>query len=108
MAVEDVLARARVLADLDRYDEAEPRLAWLATHAADPRIRSFALGGIGDIRDAEGRHGDAYRAYEQAGAAAAHEHLAPVFSDEPAHAQVRRMIALVHSLPAQTWGATVH
>ena len=27
MAVEDVLARARMLADLDRYDEADPLLA---------------------------------------------------------------------------------
>jgi tetratricopeptide (TPR) repeat protein len=34
LAVEDVLARARVLADLDRYDEAEPLLAQAL--AADP------------------------------------------------------------------------
>lgn len=103
-----VVALARAdLADA-RYDEAEPRLHWLIDNAADPRIRAFALGGIGDIRDAEGRHGDAFRAYEEAGAAAAHEHQAPAFSAEPAHAQVRRMIALVRSLPAQTWGATSH
>lgn len=100
-----VMALAR--ADLidERFESAEARLNLLLSRIADPGVRSFALAGLGDVRHAQGRHAEAFDAYEAAAAAAAQERHVMPFAEEPGREQLRRVTAILESIPPQTWTA---
>jgi len=105
LAPDDLLAAMTIArADLadGRFESAEMRLGVLLERTSDPAIRSFALAGIGDLRDRQGRHDEAFDAYEAAAAAAAQERRVSPFAEEPAREQIRRVAAVLQTLSPQS------
>lgn len=96
-----VMALARADLGECRLDDAEPRLLWLADQD-DPMLKSIALGFLGDLRDAQGRTGEAFAAYRNAGEVSRASLPSP---RESGSAQVRRITRAIESLTAQAWGA---